>query len=94
MLKDVVIDEAGRGPNAVFALNVIDYLNGREPIAVMRAKEQRFNPLSETSAGAKAFIKWLAIVGLPLLVALFGTGVWLRRAARKRRIHAMFSAGA
>ena len=94
MLKDVVIDESGRGPNAVFALNVIDYLNGREPIAVMRAKEQRFNPLSETSAGAKAFIKWLAIVGLPLLVALFGTGVWLRRAARKRRIHAMFSAGA
>jgi ABC-type uncharacterized transport system involved in gliding motility auxiliary subunit len=91
MLKDVVIDEAGRGPNAVFALNVIDYLNGRESIAVMRAKEQRFNPLRETSAGAKGFIKWFAIVGLPLLVALFGVGVWLRRAARKRRIQEMFA---
>jgi ABC-type uncharacterized transport system involved in gliding motility auxiliary subunit len=91
MLKDVVIDEGGRGPNTVFALNVIDYLNGREDIAVMRAKEQRFNPLRDTSAGAKAFIKWFAIVGLPLLVALFGAGVWLRRAARKRRIQAMFA---
>jgi hypothetical protein len=94
MLKDSVIDETGRGPNAVFALNVIDYLNGREAIAVMRAKEQRFNPLHETSAGTKAFVKWFAIAGLPLLVALFGVGVWLRRTARRRRIQAMFAAGA
>ena len=93
MLRDVVIDEGGRGPNTVFALNVIDYLNGREDIAVMRAKEQRFNPLRETSAGAKAFIKWFAIVGLPLLVALFGAGVWLRRAARRRQIQKMFFTG-
>jgi ABC-type uncharacterized transport system involved in gliding motility auxiliary subunit len=91
MLKDVVIDETGRGPNAVFALNVLDYLNGREGIAVMRAKEQRFNPLHDTSGGAKAFIKWFAIAGLPLLVALFGTGVWFRRSARKRRIQEMFA---
>jgi ABC-type uncharacterized transport system involved in gliding motility auxiliary subunit len=91
MLKDVVIDETGRGPNAVFALNVLDYLNGRADVAVMRAKEQRFNPLHETGAGAKALIKWFAIAGLPLLVALFGAGVWLRRTARKRRIRELFA---
>jgi ABC-type uncharacterized transport system involved in gliding motility auxiliary subunit len=91
MLKDVVIDETGRGPNSVFALNVLDYLNGRENIAVMRAKEQKFNPLNETGPGAKALIKWFAIAGLPLLVALFGAGVWFRRAARKRRIREMFA---
>jgi len=91
MLKDVVIDETGRGPNSVFALNVLDYLNGRESIAVMRAKEQKFNPLNETGPGAKTLIKWFAIVGLPLLVALFGAGVWFRRTARKRRIREMFA---
>ncbi|MCK7466947.1 MAG: Gldg family protein [Desulfosudis oleivorans] len=41
---------------------------------------------SETSAGAKAFIKSFAIAGLPLLVALFGVGVWFCRTARKKRI--------
>jgi ABC-type uncharacterized transport system involved in gliding motility auxiliary subunit len=94
MLKDVVVDETGRGPNSVFALNIIDYLNGREGIAVMRAKEQRFNPLVETSAGVRTFVKSFAIAGLPLLAALFGLGAWLRRTARKKRIRAMFTAPA
>jgi ABC-type uncharacterized transport system involved in gliding motility auxiliary subunit len=92
MLRNVVIDESGRGANTVFMLNVIDYLNGREGIAMMRAKEQRFNPLTDTSAGGKTFVKSFAIAGLPLLVALFGVGVWLRRSARKKRIREMFAA--
>ncbi len=90
MLKDVVVDEAGRGANSVFALNVIDYLNGRGGIAVMRAKEQKFNPLQDTSAGVKTFIKSFNIAGLPLLVGLLGIGAWFRRLARKKRIRAMF----
>jgi ABC-type uncharacterized transport system involved in gliding motility auxiliary subunit len=91
MLRNVVIDESGRGPNTVFALNVIDYLNGREGIAMMRAKEQKLNPLADTGAGSKTFIKTFTIAGLPLLVALFGAGVWFRRSARKRRIQEMFA---
>ncbi|HSO60551.1 MAG TPA: Gldg family protein [Desulfobacterales bacterium] len=91
MLKNMVIDENGRGPNTVFVLNAIDYLNQRGDVAVMRAKEQTFNPLSETSAGERTFIKSFIIAGLPLLVALFGIGVWVRRAARKKRIQAMFA---
>jgi len=57
MLKDNVLDAGGRGPNATYMLNVIDYLNGREDIAVMRGKEQRFNPLDDTKAGTKTFVK-------------------------------------
>jgi hypothetical protein len=91
MLRNVVIDESGRGANTVFTLNLIDYLNGRESIAVMRAKEQRFNPLTDTSAAGKTFVKSFAIAGLPLLVALFGVGVWLRRSGRKKRIREMFA---
>jgi len=56
----------------------------------MRGKEQRFNPLDETKAGTKTFVKTLNIVGLPALVVLFGIGVWFRRHARKKNIQVMF----
>jgi ABC-type uncharacterized transport system involved in gliding motility auxiliary subunit len=90
MLKDNVMDAGGRGPNATYILNVIDYLNGREGIAVMRGKEQRFNPLNDAKAGTKTFVKTLNIIGLPALVVLFGIAVWFRRHARKKNIQMMF----
>lgn len=89
-IKDNLIDEEGRTPNAMFVLNVVDYLNGREDIALMRSKEQRFNPLRETKGETKTFVKAFSIAGLPLLVILFGLGVWFRRHSRKRNIQMMF----
>jgi ABC-type uncharacterized transport system involved in gliding motility auxiliary subunit len=90
MLADNVLDAGGRGPNATFILNTIDYLNGREDIAIMRAKVQRFNPVEETQAGTKAFVKALNIAGLPVAVIIFGLGVWFRRHSRKKQIQMMF----
>jgi ABC-type uncharacterized transport system involved in gliding motility auxiliary subunit len=90
MLKNIVIDETGRGNNSIFVMNVIDHLNQRTDIAVMRSKEQRFDPLRDTDAGTKTFVKSFMIAGLPLLTALFGLGVWFRRAARKRRLQKTF----
>ena len=90
MLKDNVLDAEGQSSNATFIMNVIDYLNGREDIAVMRGKEQRFNPLDETQAGTKTFVKTFNIAGLPVLVVLFGLGVWFRRHSRKKQIQMLF----
>jgi len=90
MLRDNILDAGGRGPNATFILNTIDYLNGREDIAVMRAKVQQFNPLADTQAGTKAFVKALNIAGLPIAVIIFGFGVWFRRHSRKKHIQMMF----
>ena len=90
MLKDNVLDAGGRGPNATYILNVIDYLNDREGIAVMRGKEQRFNPLNDAKAGTKTFVKTLNIIGLPALVVLFGIVVWFRRHSRKKNIQMIF----
>ena len=90
MLKNNVLDAAGRGPNATYILNVVDYLNDRENIAVMRGKEQRFNPLNDTKAVTKTFVKTLNIIGLPAFVVFFGIGVWFRRHARKKYIQMMF----
>lgn len=90
MIKDNILDERGRTPNSMFVLNVMDYLNDREDIAVMRTKELRFNPLRDTGAGVKTFVKTFNIAGLPVLVVLFGLLVWFRRHTRKKRIRMMF----
>ena len=90
MLRDNLLDAGGRGPNATYILNVIDYLNGREDIAVMRGKQQRFNPLDDATASTRTFVKTLNIVGLPALVVVFGILVWFRRHARKKNIQMMF----
>ena len=90
MLKDNVLDGEGRGTNAMFVLNTIDYLSDNEDIAVMRSKEQRFNPLRDTRAGTKTFVKTFNVIGLPVLASVFGLLVWLRRSSRKKRIQMMF----
>jgi len=91
MLKNNVVDAGGRGANTILILNILDYLNGREDIAVMRGKVQQFNPLDDTRPGIKTFVKAFNIVGLPVLVILFGLGVWFRRHSRKKYIQMMFA---
>jgi ABC-type uncharacterized transport system involved in gliding motility auxiliary subunit len=91
ILKDNVIDEEGKTPNAQFVMNVIDYLNGHEDVAVMRSKTQKFNPIADVSPAIRTSIKTANIAGLPLVVVVAGIIVWGRRAARKRMIQRIFS---
>jgi ABC-type uncharacterized transport system involved in gliding motility auxiliary subunit len=90
LLKDYIIDAEGNGTNSTFLMNLIDYLNNREATAVMRGKDSSFNPLKEISSGLKAFVKYFNIIGLPVLMALFGILVFLRRVHRKKVIRMMF----
>ena len=90
MLKDNVMDPNGQSPNDMFIMNVLDVLNQREDIAVMRSKVQQFNPLHDVKGPAKNFVKTFNIAGLPILVVLVGLLVWLRRRARQKRIEFMF----
>ncbi len=90
MLTDNVIDTEGRGTNAVFIMNAIDALNDREDLANLRSKKQEFNPLQKIGSGSKTLVKTFNIVGLPILVILFGVMIWFRRSARKKQIQAMF----
>ncbi len=90
MLKDTMLDEQGKSPNAMFILNAMDYLNNRAGIAELRSKEQGFNPLIEVRGAAKTFVKSFNIAGLPVLVILSGLMVWFFRHSRKKRIHMMF----
>jgi len=91
MLSDTVLDGAGRSPNTMFILNTLDELNNRTQIAVMRSKTQRLNPLDQTSGAVKTTIKSANIIGLPIVVILFGLVMWFRRQSRKKRIQSMFA---
>ncbi len=90
LLSDNLLDAQGQSTNATLVMNLLDYLNNQESIAVMRAKEHRFNPLIDTAAGVKTFVKSFNIIGLPILVVCFGFLVWILRLSRKRRIQMMF----
>lgn len=90
LLKNNMIDEQGDSPNAMFVLNLVDALNGREDIAAMRSKTQQYNPLNDVQADTKWYVKLINIAGLPLLIVFFGLIVWWRRRAKKRRIRMIF----
>ena len=90
ILKDNVLDEEGNSPNAVFLMNSIDYLNNRADIAVMRSKNQRFNPLKDTKPITRTIVKILNITGLPVLFILCGFFIWFRRKARRKFIQTLF----
>ncbi|BCS95431.1 hypothetical protein DSLASN_10630 [Desulfoluna limicola] len=90
MLTNSLFDEQGNSANAAFVMNLMDSLNGRENIAVMRSKKQRFNPIDKVPDSIKTPVKAFNIVGLPFLVALFGMAVWLKRQSRRKTIRAMF----
>ncbi len=89
-IKDQLLDEQGKSTNTMFVLNMIDVLNGRESLAAMRSKVQRFNPVMETGPGTKTVVKAFNIAGLPILVVLLGLAIWMRRHARRKQIQLLF----
>ena len=91
MISDTLLSADGSSTNDVFAMNVIDSLNDRDDLAMMRSKVQRFNPLAQTSAMVKTALKSANIVGLPILVVMFGLITWVRRRSRKKQIRMIFA---
>ena len=91
VLKNNVISPEGNNPNSIFIMNTLDYLNGREDVAVMRGKTGSLNPLAVTSAETKSGIKYFNIIGLPIIVALFGLFMWFMRHRRKLAIRELFA---
>jgi ABC-type uncharacterized transport system involved in gliding motility auxiliary subunit len=86
-----LLDSEGRSPGALFLLNMIDFMNGREGIAEMRAKGSRIRPLEETTPFVRGFTKAFNIAGLPVIVVLVGLVVWLFHRARRRRVQRLFA---
>ncbi len=92
MIMDTMIDPQGRTMNATFILNAIDHLNNEDRMATLRAKQQTLNPIEETTPSLRAIFKAFNIIGLPVLVILFGMGVLAKRTSRKKKLASRFNA--
>ena len=90
MIKDNLLNREGRGPNDIFIMNTLDYLNDQVAIAKMRSKQQRFSPLNDMGAFPKTVVKTINIIGLPVVVVFFGLAVWAKRTSRKKKIQREF----
>ncbi len=91
MLTNNLLDGEGQSPNSTFIMNMIDVLNDRMDISLMRSKTLTINPLEDIQIRTKVFIKTFNIAVVPSLVVGFGLMVWARRRYRKKRIELMFS---
>lgn len=90
VLGDGILDEEATTPNSIFTLNVLDYLNGQEEMAIMRSKTQAITLLDTTDANTKTFTKSFNIAAVPVLVIICGILVWIWRKQRQRKIRNHF----
>lgn len=66
-------DFLGRFPeNATFFLNVVDWLTMGESLIGIRSREKTERPLPEMSETKKAFIRYVNIFGVSILLIMFG----------------------
>jgi len=72
----------GAPENLALTLNAIDWLAQDEALISIRSKDRRPPPLVFTSNATRQTVKYLNVVGIPLLVALAGI---LRLAGRRRK---------
>ncbi|MFL5494424.1 MAG: Gldg family protein [Gemmatimonadales bacterium] len=70
--------------NLAFTLNAIDWLAQDEGLIAIRSKDRRPVPLVFASATEREAAKYLNLIGLPLLVALWGAIHLIRRRRRTR----------
>ena len=82
-----LIDENGTQPIAMMIRNAVDYMNGNSDLCTMRTKGLTLNTLNITNGKMVRFVEVFCILGLMLIVALFGVLALLMRQKHKRAIH-------
>lgn len=80
--------------NVNFALNAVDWLAQDEALISIRSKDRSPPPLSFSSPTLRGLVKYGNVVGMPLLVALFGALRLARRRARTRQPYRPLAASA
>ncbi len=73
--------------NLIFALNAIDWLTQSDALLSIRSKQRTPRPLVFESDTSKQAIKYLNLIGVPLLFVLLGTVRLMRRRGITRRTY-------
>lgn len=86
-----VIDENSSTPVALFLMNVVDYMNGKEDLCIMRSKNLSINTLTIKSMAAANFWKYFCQYGLVLILIVCGLLVLRSRSRRRRQINKKYN---
>jgi len=62
--------------NLIFFMNVVDWLSQDENLIAIRSKEVTSRPLKQLSSGQKKLARYANVLGLPVVVILFGLLRW------------------
>jgi ABC-type uncharacterized transport system involved in gliding motility auxiliary subunit len=88
--SDFLMDGAiqTHGPAGLrFALNAVDWLAQDDALIAIRTKNREPPPLAFESEGVRDFVKWGNIIGVPLLLVMFGAFRLVRRRRRMGRTY-------
>jgi ABC-type uncharacterized transport system involved in gliding motility auxiliary subunit len=80
--------EQERPGGQLFFLNVVDWLTLGEDLISIRSRTVTERPLKEVSESEKAFIRFICIFGIPLIVVAFGLLRYFLRRRAKRLVEA------
>ncbi len=74
-------------PNQVLALNIVDWMLADSALLEMRAREFADAPLdADLSDGIRQAVKYGNIIGIPILLVLYGLVRWRMRESRRRTL--------
>ena len=86
-----LVDGSEGSTNALYLLNILDYMNGNEELCTMRTKGLSINVLNVKSQVFAAIVKYFNMVGLTVLVVIAGLIVWRARVKRRKAIREKYN---
>lgn len=78
--------------NSLFVANMADMLALGDQLAGIRSAPVNTRPLKQLSEAQQQFLKWANVLGVPVLLVLFGLLLWWFRNQRRKAIQARYSA--
>jgi len=86
-----LFDKNSTSPIAMFLVNVLDYVNGKEELCTMRTKGLALNTLEIKSQALAQVLKYFCIYGLVVLVVIAGLIVLRLRAKHRAAIRKRYN---
>jgi hypothetical protein len=80
--------------NLAFALDAVDWLAQDEALISIRSADRRPPAIAFTSTVTREAVRYFVVIGVPLLVAVFGVGRLARRRARTKAPYRPLAGGA
>ncbi|RJO65663.1 MAG: hypothetical protein C4523_15615 [Myxococcales bacterium] len=78
------LDEYFDPPNVIFLADAVDWLMQDNAMIGIRGRGMENKPIGELEPWEKSVIKYMNMIGIPILFVIFGFARWSMRRARKR----------